>query len=144
MSNFVAISAKLKTVIAGVQQASSAAFVDVLENPTGQFNGFPSATIVPTDVSSIYATVNQNRRSYGFEVALFISIGNTGDVATAFAQMRVLADSVLDALEQTIDLGGIVNYLIPVPMRWSIEASDSGDVLVAPIQITAEKDVVLF
>ncbi len=145
MSNFSSISSSLVTILSGVQQNGQNAFVQVLDYPTLQFTGFPSATIVPDGVSSSqFATVIQNRRSYAFQVAIFVSVANPTDMSVEFAVMRILVDSVLDAIEKTTDLGGLVNWIVPTPMKWQVVSNGaSGQLLAAPIQFTAEKDVLV-
>lgn len=148
-ANFTAISAKLKALVTTVQVASSSAFVDVLENPpeAGGFTGFPSATIIPADVQSAYATVQQNARVYGFYIYIYYELEGSGDStpnATAFSNMRTLVDGVLDAIERSVDLGGVCDILKPVPMAWYEQDTATGLALVAPIHVMAQKDVAIF
>jgi len=143
MSNFTTFSTQIKTVLQAVQQSGSAAFVDVLEYPSNKFTGFPSATVVPSDVQSDYATVKQNRRRYVFNVYLYYSLENSNQ-ATAYTNMRILIDTVLDALDKSNDLSGNADFVTPVPMQWGVQETESGVCLVAPVNVICEKDIALY
>lgn len=139
MDNFTAISNEIGEILYAIQQNGADAFVQVLEYPTNQFTGFPSVTIVPADVRSELMTVVENYRTYAFEVAIFVSVANTGDMSAEFGVMRTLVETALDALESSIDLNGVADFLVPVPMRWEVRQTGTGDALIAPIHVQAQK-----
>lgn len=139
MGNLTNISAAIQTILSGVQQSGADAFVDVVEYPSNQFDGFPSVTIVPADIKSQLMTVQENFRTYAFEVAIYVSVANLGNMESEFIVMRTLVDAVLDALDQSIDLNDACDFLVPVPMKWTTGKSGSGDALIAPIFVQAQK-----
>ncbi|MDQ0672939.1 hypothetical protein QFZ36_000500 [Pseudarthrobacter siccitolerans] len=140
MSNLSTISNEIKTIVEGVQQSGSAAFTEVVEYPTNEFEGYPAASVVPTAVESTVFTSTQNQRAYGFMVELYYNV-DQNNWASAFDIMRDLVDAVLDALDQSEDLNASCDFLKAVPMEWTLQEAGQGLVLATEIRLAAVKDV---
>jgi hypothetical protein len=138
--NLNTISGEIKSLLEAVQVAGSSAFTEVVEYPTNQFNGYPAASITPSEVQSDFITVAQNQRAYGFMAELFVSLDQES-WPTAFTNMRDLVDAVLDKLDQSIDLNGKCDFLRAVPMEWTIQEAGQGLVLAVALHLVAVKDV---
>lgn len=140
------LSAEIKTVLQAVQVSGAGAFVEVLERAGNQFNGYPSATIVPGETDSDYATVKQNDRTYVFMIYIYESLENLDDTGsspdTAWENVRLIIDGVLDGLDNSDDLNNKADFVRPVPMQpFETEVGTSGVVLVAPIRVECVKSV---
>jgi hypothetical protein len=148
MGNISTLSGEIKNVLNAVQLGGSNAFVEVLERASNQFTGFPSATIVPGETGSDYATTVQNERTYVFYVYIYDSLENlegTGtDADTAWENIRDLMDLILDGLDNSNDLNNTCNFLRPVPLQpLETDVGGSGAVLVAPIRLECVKSIEL-
>lgn len=94
-------------------------------NPTKEFDGFPAAIIVPSDNTSLFETVSNNERDYGFTVFLIYPLkGVTED--TAYNAMYDLVDDVINTFDRDPYLEGTVSLptgytmitIQPVPGEW--------------------------
>jgi hypothetical protein len=79
---------------------------EVHEYPAIKFNGFPSATIVPSDNENDFETTTENQRNYAFQVRIFESIKND-NLNTAYETMYDLIDDVLDDFDKDQSLAGV-------------------------------------
>ncbi len=137
MGNFVNLSAAIVSVLQGIQQEGANAFVQVLDYPSTEFSGLPSATVVPSDSESDYQTVYSNFRQYLFFVDLYTSMEVEGEgPAVAFAQLRELVDTVLNAYDQSSTLSGACEILRPSPSAWSVIGTGAGVLLSARVTLT--------
>ena len=144
MGNLNTFSAKIKTVLESIELSGSTAFVDVIERATNNFSGFPSATIVPGDAPSEYATVVQNQRAYTIFIYIYINMETTDD-DQAWSNGRELIDSVLDALDKSNDLDDTADFVRPAPMApFETDVTGTGKCLIAPVKIVCAKTVDLF
>lgn len=144
MGNLTILSGKIKDLLTATTLTGNPVFVQVLERASNSFNGFPSATIVPGETGSDYATVKQNERTYVFYVYIYLSAEalDTGDTSATWSDIRNIIDIVLDGLDNSNDLGNTCAFLRPVPMQpFEATTSGSGAVLVAPIRLECIKTI---
>lgn len=148
MSNFSSISAAIKNIVGAVQLGGQPAFNadSQFEFPANQFPHFPGFTVVPDNVDSRYSTVAQNTRNYAFRVNIYYTLDDESDTAlqASWDMMRELVDAVMDALDKSIDLNNTADFILPVPGEWFVENTATGLALVAPIRVTASKDIFLY
>lgn len=149
MGNLDTLSGKIRDVLVASQVSGSSAFVQVLQRSSNQFTGYPSATIVPGETDSDYATVKQNTRTYVFMIYIYENLesltatGSTAD--NAWLNIRLLIDVVLDALDKSNDLANGCDFLRPVPMQpFATDVGGSGAALVAPIRLECVKSIDLY
>ena len=144
MGHLATLSREIKTLIEGLQITGNDIFVDVLERAANKFNGFPSATIIPGETGSDYATVRQNERVYVFYIYIYLSaeVPDGGDNSPQWDNIRDIIDVVLDGLDNSDDLNNNCAFLRPVPMQpFETSTSGSGAVLVAPIRLECVKTI---
>lgn len=145
MGLFKDIKNELVTVVSGVQKDGQAAFEFVVGKGQTDFNGYPSVSITPAPggIESDYSTNVHNHRRYLFDIHIINPIEDT-DIATYDArtdELMDLVDLVLDALEATVDLNNVVDFIDPVPTRFFETSTARGPALVAPVRVVARKDV---
>lgn len=70
-------------------------------------DGTPFATITPSANENDYATTTENRRTYAFNIRLFVERKGQTNTADTEATMRDLVDDVLDALDRDWKLDGL-------------------------------------
>lgn len=144
MGNLTTLSTQIRTLLQGILLTGNPVFVDVLERASNKFTGFPSATIVPGETGSDYATVKQNERTYVFFIYIYLSAETDDGVTTSaqWADIRNIIDLVLDGLDNSNDLSNTCSFLRPVPMQpFETSTSGSGAVLVAPIRLECIKTI---
>jgi hypothetical protein len=146
------MSTAIVTLLGTLQLSSAAAFADIKEYPTVNFEGIPAVTVIPSDNISDYATITQNLRTYAFFIDIFYPVeGGDAGVAGAFTVMRQLVDLVLYALDNSNNLNGTNQYadslssicdmIRPVPSSWAMVQSGAGDLLSARITLQCAKTV---
>lgn len=140
MGHWTDFSSALVTVLQGVELESSAAFADIKTIPTVVFSGWPAATVVPTDNGAEYADITQNLRIYAFDVDLYYVIqqDTNGGYQAAFDVMLPLVDETLDAIDNSNDLGGLADILMPAPSVWGTVEGSPGTLLRARITVQAK------
>ncbi len=144
MGNLTTLSAQIRTQLQAILLTGNAVFVDVLERASNKFTGFPSATIVPGETGSTYATTVQNQRTYVFYIYVYLSaeVVDGQTTASQWANIRDIIDLVLDKLDNSNDLNNTCQFLRPVPMQpFETTTSGSGAVLVAPIRLECVKTI---
>ena len=114
------IKNKIKTELESIQKDGSDLYVSVHTAPRNQYDGFPSAVIVPGGTESDYGSVAENDRTQTFTVLTNISIANTSDgaVETAFDTMYDIIDLVMNHFDSKPDLDGLVIYTNPSFGDW--------------------------
>lgn len=137
MGKFNEIKAALKTAVQAVQYSGSAAFVDVLTYGTNDFTGYPSASIVNAEILSEYHTTTQVLRTYVAYIYLYMNLEQT-DVATAWDVLTDLQELVIDALDHTENLAGVVDFVRPTAVTpVETTAGEGGKLLIAPVKVEA-------
>jgi hypothetical protein len=141
MNNFTDISNAIVILLQGIQQESQPAFASVFPFPSLQGTGWPIANVVPSSNLSAYESVAEDLRTYIFDIDLYYSIqqNTNGGYQTAFAVMQVLVDTVLDALDNSNDLGlGQVQIMLPTPSVWGMVQTSAATVLTAKITVSCK------
>jgi hypothetical protein len=136
MGNLVNLSGAIKTVLEGIT-TPEAQFVDIQEQPTLEFAGYPAASITPSDIESSYANIIENMRTYSFDVDIFYPIEDSvsNGYGTAYAAMRGLMDEVMDAFDNSNSLADACQILRPTPSVWVVVESGSSVLLSARINL---------
>jgi hypothetical protein len=101
----------------------------------------PAAMIVPADGKpSEFATSTENYRGYGFYI--FVVMDTTiPNYAATRANMRLIVDSVLDAIDRSGMLGGTADMLQAASFRWLEEETANGVNIIAPLEISAQRTI---
>ena len=143
--SFDVINTKLKSVLDGVSKLQQ-----VYEYPTEKFDGFPSATITPSENSADFETNNENERNYAFIIRLFQDIPNSNvegekPLPFAFRVLRLLVDDTLDKFDKDETLSGIsmpTGYtmlnLSATPSSWGAVVGLDQKIIMAEIIITVK------
>jgi len=143
--SFNTLSDKLKSKLEGISKIQQ-----VYEYPTIKFDGFPAATLTPSENAADFETSNENERNYAFIVRLFQDMP-TGNISGekpddyAFRVLRQTVDDVLDAFDQDPTLSGIsmlsgytLLYLSAAPSSWAAITDVEPNIILAEIIITAK------
>lgn len=98
---FEAIIQKLKTIL-----EANTLLQKVYIYETAESSGIPFATITPSANESDYHSTTENRRTYAFNIRLFVDRTGSKQAGQAELAMRELVDSVLDDLDSNYTLSG--------------------------------------
>ena len=143
--SFNVINTKIKSVLDSVSRLQQ-----VYEYPTEKFDGFPSATITPSENSADFETNNENERNYAFIIQLFQDIPKSNiegekPLPFTFRVLRLLVDDVLDKFDRDETLSGIslpTGYtmlnLTATPSSWGAIVALDKKIILAEIIITAK------
>ena len=123
----------LKNTIKG-KLDSVTAIQEVHAYPEIKFNGYPAATIVPSENESDFETTTENTRVYAFAVRLFSQIKGSG-LEKAYGQMYNLIDEVLDEFDKDQALTGLT-----MPDGYTLEISEA---LPSSVGLVAETDLLM-
>ena len=144
MGLFKDISTQLATRITAIQQNGQAAFEHVVRKPQTDFEGYPSVVINAARVDSEYSTNVHNHRRYIFDIHILNLLDKDADSQVYLErqdELMDLVDLVLDDLDKSYNLGGLVDFIDPVPSQFFEVQTSRGPALVAPIRVTTRKDV---
>lgn len=138
------ISTALQTVLAGIQHEGESLFADVIPHPPtddqgNDFSGFPSASHFYDGTDSDYSTVTENRRDVVFAIYIY-AIWQDKPLADQYSLAHKYMDLVLDALDQSEDLGISNLILRPVPGELRRVATDRGTGLMSYVRLVASYD----
>lgn len=137
MGTLNSIVTQLKTLVGAIQYSGSTAFVDVKSYASNNFEGYPSVTIVNAEVESTYDTQAQNLRTYNIYVYIYENLELLDDDA-AWDRIRDLQDSVLDAIDRSLDLAATADFVRPTASQpFEGFSSTGGKLLIAPITVRA-------
>lgn len=130
----------LATLLAGVQVDGVSAITQVSKYPSNQFSGYPAISVYPSRIDADYADVANNRRRYVFTVEIFVGIeGSVNTMNALYEKGTKLLDAVIDAIDKSLDLGGVADFVRPAPSQWFIDQSSAGAAIVAPVSVICEK-----
>ena len=138
------ISTALTAVLAAIQYEGDSLFVDVLPHPPtddqgNDFAGFPSVTHFYDGTQSDYATVTENRRDVIFAIYVY-GIWQDKPLADQYVLAHRYMDAIIDALDQSEDLGIDQLMLRPVPAELRRVATDRGTGIMGHIRLVASYD----
>lgn len=136
------IDAALEPLLTNLQLDGEAMFATVLPQPpdsVDDFSGFPAASFYYLNTDSDYSTVQDNRRDYYFEVYLY-GIYESKTLREQYQTMYKQVDAVINALDQSNDLG-INNLMVrPAPAEVVRITSERGDGLRGHIRLKCSED----
>lgn len=144
MGLFKDISIQLASVITAIQQNGQAAFEHVVRKPQTDFDGYPAVVINAARVDSDYSTNVHNHRRYIFDVHILNLLDKDADSQVYLErqdELMDLVDLILNAIDQTANLNGVVDFVDPVPSQFFEVQTSRGPALVAPIRVTCRKDI---
>lgn len=113
------IRPQVATLLTNLTSGSGALIQEVSSTPKLNFNAYPAAYVVPSDLESEYETTIENERVYAFIVRVFHETKNTG-IADAISTLEGVVDSVIDTIDQedkkpaatrTIGVGMPIDYV---------------------------------
>lgn len=146
MGLFRDISTKLEAIVNTIESAPGVkAFDSVVRKPQTDFDNYPAVVIQPSRIESDYSDNANNHRRYIFDIHI---LNLLEDTAPTTYQARTddlmdLVDLVLDAIDTTYNLDGVVDFVDPVPSQFFEIATSRGPALVAPIRVVCRKDVMV-
>lgn len=112
---------------------------NIFDGPQSDYQGTPVAILVPLPgPQSVFESNYMNKRGYGYGIWLVMDTEIT-NYAASRKNMRLIVDSILDALDRSNMLNGVVDILRAVSLAWTEEESAQGVAIVAPLAINAEK-----
>lgn len=143
--SFQVVNDKIKTLLDAVTRIQA-----VYEYPTEEFDGFPSATVTPSENASDFETTTENTRMYGYIIRLFqdiptAAIDGEEPLPYAFRVLRQTTDDVLDKFDKDPTLSGIsmptgytMLYLSATPSSWGAVVGLDKKIIMSEIVVTAK------
>lgn len=123
MATFTSIRAKIKTLLDGITELS---FVADFHDPN--LKGFPAATFDVSDEEGEFLTNKENLRSITYTIVIYQEV-DVIKLDDAKRILDVVADKIVIAFEDDFNLGGEVDWCIPLAgPRGQFEA-DNGTVM---------------
>jgi len=115
------------------------------EYPAIKFNGYPAATIVPSDNENDFETTTTNQRTYAFQIRLFQEIKHT-TLDEAYEAMYDLIDDVLDDFDKDQSMTGVTmptgyTMLIVEAVPSSVGLVERLDLLMAMVTVRIRVEV---
>lgn len=125
----------LKTVLSAITydtgSGSEPAFLSVLDNTKGEFDGYPSIRILPGDITTEKASVFENDRTVNFVIRVHLFMENKPESESAtYDWMYNLTDLILDTLDVG-DSTGALNTADPTLQNILMLNATRGDWIVA-------------
>jgi|GEM_PF-4631947 len=112
---------------------------NIFDGPQTDYKGTPAAILIPLPgPESVFETNYQNKRGYGYGVLIVMDTEITNYMSSR-KNMRLIVDGVLDALDRSNMLNGVVDILKASSLKWTEEESSLGVSIVAPLEINAVK-----
>lgn len=112
---------------------------NIFDGPQAEYKGTPAAVLIPLPgPESVFETNYQNKRGYGYGVLVVMDTEITSYAASR-KNMRLIVDGVLDSLDRSSMLNGVVDILKASSLKWTEEESTLGVSIVAPLEINAIK-----
>ena len=108
MATFSSIRAKIKTLLEGITEL---AFVSDFHDPN--LTGFPAATFDVSEESGTFLTNRENLRVITYQIVIYQEIKVIG-LNDAKRILDVAADAIINAFENDFNLGGEVDWCIPL------------------------------
>lgn len=89
----------LRPQIKALLLANLTELFEVSGAPKLDFNGYPSAHVVPSSSPNDYETTRENKRVYAFQVRFFYDTKSLG-VETAIERLEQIVDQAIDLIDQ--------------------------------------------
>ena len=106
--SFTSLSSAIETVVSTVTD-----LVEVNEHPASPKAGYPAASIFYSGVRAEVLDTKTNQRDYVFTVRIINQYKDNPEGSEGV--MREVAEKVLNALDKSDNLGGVADFLFPVP-----------------------------
>lgn len=133
--SFTTMRPEVKTKLDGITELAT-----VYDYHAFNFSGFPAATFEPSGHEADFITVDDNVRTYGFEVIIWQEIEKVGrDEA-----VRILAaavDAVVTAFDGDYNLNGTADFCLAVPSVWGEATTGEGATLFATLNLQCRKEI---
>lgn len=120
------ISTLIKNKLSGITVGANPAFKKVYEYPTGTFEGYPSAVIIPTGgTEGKVIDTHRNERTFSFKVSCYQAQTQQGlDKEDAYTRLRDVCDAVIIAFDQEKDFNHEVLEVKVVKMSFEFRGTD--------------------
>lgn len=143
MANYTTLTARIVSYLQSIQQEGTAAFSAVYDFPTDTPSGYPYALVLPSSTQQgQYQNVAQNERYYNFDAIIYVR--SQGSLQSNWADARTLVDSVIDKIDKSIDLGGLCDFVMPVPAEWTVNVTADGVEIIADVKVVCKATVNLY
>lgn len=125
------------TMLTDLQLDGEPAFIQVKGHPRGEFDGYPSARVLPGDQTTAKGAYGQNERTPAFIIRFHVLATNTG---VEFDRMYELTDLVLDTLDTEDYSGDFIPTLAAEELNasrgdWYDEDSAAGPILTCDVSV---------
>ena len=137
------IATALQSTLLAVQLDGSSLFTEVKAAPpkdNDDFADFPACSFYYDTTDSAYSTVSANRRDVEFSIWIY-GIWQNKTLTDQYATMYAMIDAVLDALDNSNDLGIDTIIVRPVPAELNRVQIERGDGLMARIRLVCSGDM---
>jgi hypothetical protein len=104
------------------------------------FNSVPAVNVTMAGNDSEFWSVASNQRGYNFKLRVFINFGSI-DKEDAEDTLGEVVDSILDAFDTDITLGGTALFLRAAPSAWGYIEGEEGFFRTADINLQAIKNI---
>lgn len=122
-ANFSQIKAGIKNILVADEDLGSSGVFNY-EPEIETINQDPFAVVVPSENESEYATSTENKRVYGFSIAVFVERASRG-VAESELLLTRIVDRLLNSFDTdpTLSVNGVI-LTKAAPSGWSYVLSD--------------------
>jgi hypothetical protein len=134
--SFVTLKAQINSKLNALKGAGHTLNFVYDEHRT-QFEGYPTATFEPSDMTSDYETQGENLRNYVFLVIIYQEMEKTGGGES----INVLAgavDEIVNAFDNDYTLGGNCMLVKATPSRWGVMPTEHGLTRYAELKIECQ------
>ena len=140
MAQSKSIKNALVTLLSGLQLAGETAFTEVKGYSAGEFDGYPSARVLPGDQTTEKAAIGQNDRTVSLIVRTHVMATDDG---TDIDYLYDLTDLIIDSLDAA-DFDNELNIIDPTIQThmldatrgdWSMDDFGAGPVLLCDVNV---------
>ena len=135
-AKFSDISAALVTALQTIDE-----LYEVKAYATSQFSGYPAGCVYLSGNENSFLDSNSNEVSYIFTIRIVDELKD--DPAATESRMLTLADELVETLDRSDGLGGIVFYLQPAAVSAGFDTNEAGAVRVFQFEIVARCTITL-
>lgn len=138
-----AIKDGLIAILQAIQYQGEPAFTEVRGHPRGEFDSYPSVSVLPGDQATEKVAYGQNDRTPSYIIRTQLKATNDG---TEFDYMYELTDLIIDALDSA-DFDGVLSAAPDVPpvnilnasrADWFEGDSQAGPLLICDVDVSVE------
>lgn len=118
MADFSTIKTQVKAKVVGLSTYFGAATVFDYEPDIDEVTGDPWATVITSGNENDFASTSENKRTYAFNVRIFVKRGSSRTKTAAEALLQSIVDDLIDAFDQDFTLAGTVLISRATPSKW--------------------------